>query len=169
MADKGSRGPSCGLEELQLDFSTMSWVLEHCLFTIDVFAMRLNRLVPRYFSKVFKVKAEGQDFFQQEWGREEFLWCNPPPHLFVLMRRKLVKTRTGGWPCSTYQPPSPSTPPSWSRTTCRLWSPSSGGSGFTLWGQGESSMGSSPLTPSSLASMGARGTQERLCLCLFTV
>ena len=51
----------------------MSWILEECFFTIDAFASRLNRLIPRYYSKAFEVEPEGQFFFQQEWGWDEFL------------------------------------------------------------------------------------------------
>ena len=42
----------------------MAWVLGSCEFTINAFATRLNALVRRYFSKVFKVEAEGKDYFQ---------------------------------------------------------------------------------------------------------
>ena len=82
VADRGSRGPWCGLEEFQLDFSTMSSILETQHFTLDAFATRLNRICLRYFSKAAEVEAVGQDFFSQEWGREEHLWVNLPPHLF---------------------------------------------------------------------------------------
>lgn len=83
MADRGSRGPWIGLEEFQLYFATMAKIVKTQDFTLDAMATRLNRICLHYFSKAAEVEAEGQDFFRQEWGMEEHLWVNPPPHLFA--------------------------------------------------------------------------------------
>ncbi len=91
VADLGSRGPWCGLEEFQLDFETMATILHTQHFTINAFTTRLNRICPRYFSKAAEVEALGTNFFAQEWGQEEHLWVNPPLHLFAYIVRKLVE------------------------------------------------------------------------------
>ena len=74
----------------------MSAILETQNFTIDAFATRLNRICHRYFSKAAEVEAVGTNFFAQEWGREEHLWVNPPPHLFSFVVRKLVEQGSHG-------------------------------------------------------------------------
>ena len=96
VADRGSQGPWNGLEEFQLDFDTMADICQTQHFTIDDMATRLNTICKKYFSKAAEVEAAGHDFFAQEWGVEEHLWVNPPPHLFAHVIWKLIEQEAHG-------------------------------------------------------------------------
>ena len=63
VADRGSRGPWCGVEEFQLDFNTCAWLVATFNFTIDAFATKLNR-------KLIQRRAQGVAVFH--------LWAAAP-------------------------------------------------------------------------------------------
>lgn len=55
--------------------------------TVDWFATRLNRQLPRYVSRLYDPSATAVDAFQQDWRREDG-WINPPfPLISVILDR----------------------------------------------------------------------------------
>jgi hypothetical protein len=96
VADRGSRGTWSKNMEFSMDFTTMASLLQDYVFTIYAFATRSNAIVGRYYSRAFEVEALGQDFFEQECGQKEFLWCNPSARIFPAMLRTLAEERASG-------------------------------------------------------------------------
>ena len=78
--DKGSRGPWAPVEEFQMDYDTIFYILSRLIFSLDGMASYANRICPRYISLGYEWESVGTNFFANVLGREEFLWLHPHPN-----------------------------------------------------------------------------------------
>ena len=51
----------------------MRIILANYFFTLDAMALHRNKVVPRYYSLMFKLEALGRKFFEQDIGPSKFV------------------------------------------------------------------------------------------------